>query len=489
MKPSFLFAAAVLLASALGALPAGAEEPALPLGLEEEGEPALPLGLAEEGEPALPTGLDAESEPALPEGLLAPAETQVAGEAVEDEAPHMPFGLSGFWEARGGGRLQNDSHEREASVAETRLQLEADKGVGEVAFRLTADFVLDGLADSQAVDLETGEGFVDLREANLTAPLAESLDIKAGRQILTWGTGDLIFINDLFPKDRVSFFVGRDAEYLKAPSDAVKLSAFTDWTNIDLVYTPRFDADRFIDGRRISFFDSSRGRIVGRDAVARADRPDRLFGNDEWAARIYRTIAGYELALYGYDGYWKSPAGNEAGSGEVIFPRLRVYGASARGPVGGGVAHVETGYLDSRDDRDGENAVVRNGEMRFLVGYERELAVDLTLGGQYYLEHVRHRAALIRTLPAGGIAPDENRHVITGRLTWLTDGQTVTWSLFAFYSPSDRDGYLRPHVSYDLTDQWRAELGGNIFLGREDHTFFGQFEDNNNLYAALRYGF
>ena len=76
--------------------------------------------------------------------------------------------------------------------------------------------------------------------------------------------------------------------------------------------------------------------------------------------------------------------------------------------------------------------------------------------------------------------------MFTGRLTWLTEGQTVIWSLFAFYSPSDRGGYLRPHVSYDLTDQWRAEFGGNIFFGQEEHTFFGQFEDKNNIYVALR---
>ncbi len=62
--------------------------------------------------------------------------------------------------------------------------------------------------------------------------------ITLGRQILTWGTGDLVFINDLFPKDWVSFFIGRDVEYLKAPSDALKVSAFSSWANLDLVYTP-----------------------------------------------------------------------------------------------------------------------------------------------------------------------------------------------------------------------------------------------------------
>ena len=97
--------------------------------------------------------------------------------------------------------------------------------------------------------------------------------ITLGRQILTWGTGDLVFINDLFPKDWVSFFIGRDVEYLKAPSDALKVSAFSGWANLDLVYTPRFDADRFIDGRRLSFFNTGRGRLTGRDAVVLVERP------------------------------------------------------------------------------------------------------------------------------------------------------------------------------------------------------------------------
>jgi hypothetical protein len=31
--------------------------------------------------------------------------------------------------------------------------------------------------------------------------------------------------------------------------------------------------------------------------------------------------------------------------------------------------------------------------------------------------------------------------------------------------------------------------GGNIFAGEEDHTFFGQFAENSNVYGAVRYSF
>jgi hypothetical protein len=60
---------------------------------------------------------------------------------------------------------------------------------------------------------------------------------------------------------------------------------------------------------------------------------------------------------------------------------------------------------------------------------------------------------------------------------------------FAFYSPSEDDAYLRPAATYDLTDHWRIQVGGNIFLGKRQHTFFGQFRENTNLYAAVRYSF
>ena len=66
---------------------------------------------------------------------------------------------------------------------------------------MTVDLLYDPVLDRHSVRLEEGDGFLDLREANFILTPASLMDVKAGRQILTWGTGNLIFINDLFPKD------------------------------------------------------------------------------------------------------------------------------------------------------------------------------------------------------------------------------------------------------------------------------------------------
>jgi hypothetical protein len=67
--------------------------------------------------------------------------------------------------------------------------------------------------------------------------------------------------------------------------------------------------------------------------------------------------------------------------------------------------------------------------------------------------------------------------------------QNLKLSLFTFYSPSDQDGYLRPNIHYRINDHWSAEMGANIFFGGKDYTFFGQFEDNTNVYLGIRWSF
>lgn len=474
---------------------AGAAEPPLPPGLEKAkqpgpAEPALPAGLPKADEPELPTGLPGGGdEPALPAGLdvePAPAAGTPQNPIGVDDG--LSFDFDGFVEARFGLRTQRDTHERDASIGEARLHLRSDILADVWSARVAADVLYDPVVDRHRPDFETGAGALDLREAWVTFSITDHADIKAGRQILTWGTGDLIFINDLFPKDWNSFFIGRDEDYLKAPNDAVRLNVYTDLVNLDVAYVPGFDADRFIDGRRVSFYNANLGRRAGRDAVVRADRPGRWFRDDEFHYRLHKAIGAVELAAYGYHGFWKSPGG-QSPAGRASFPTLNAYGASIRGPLGGGIANAEFGFYDSADDRGGADPLVNNSELRFLAGYEHEIAPDVTLAGQYYVEHMLHHDAYLASLPAGVPARDVFRHVLTARLTWLMMNQNLILSVFAYYSPSDRDAYVRPSVTYKIDDHWTASVGGNVFIGANKSTFFGQFARDSNVYASLRYGF
>lgn len=393
-----------------------------------------------------------------------------------------PISVHGFFDTRIGYRLRNDPHEKDMSLGETRLQLELSTFNDWGDFKFKGDFY---------GDLVDEEGKFDLREANVFARPLDYMDVKFGRQILTWGTGDLVFINDLFPKDWQSFFIGRDVEYLKAPSDAAKVSLFglfDDFANLDVVYTPRFDPDRFISGERVSYYNSQLGELAGEDAIIHTDKPNDWFSDDEIAARLYKTVNNYELAVYGYRGFWKSPAGYNDAQTQAIFPDLNVYGASVRGAVGEGIGNLEVGWYESADDRSGKDGLVDNSQMRYLAGYTQEVGKDFTAGFQYYVEQMldyeQYRDNLV-----SGPSRDEWRQVVTVRLTKLLMNQNLTLSLFSYYSPTDRDVYMRPKVHYKVTDRLAWEAGSNIFFGAHEHTFFGQFKNNTNIYTAIRYSF
>lgn len=446
-------------------------------------EPPLPQGLVLPGE-ALPS---AES-PLLPEGLGTKTFSQEPSFKRNDTSMGEKSQIDGFLEARAGTRIQNDRYQKKESLAELRLQLRTEHEWDWAVFKGSVDFIYDDVADNGEINLEKGTGPVDLREASILLRPGDRVDIKAGRQILTWGTGDLLFIHDMFPKDWNSFFIGRDDEYLKAPSDALRVSLYPLAMTLECVYTPEMDADRFIDGTRISYYNPARGRTSGREAPLRPDDRNEVFHDDEWALRLLVPWQSTEMAFYVYRGFWKTPEGIQDNN-QLYYPKLHVYGFSLRSPCLGGIGSVEAGYYDSREDPHGTHPFVRNSEFRWMTSFEKEIARNLTAGVQYYEERMSEYDAYQRYHPQMVPMRDEIRRLFTLRLTRLCMQQNLRLSLFAFYSPTDRDYYLRPKFMYTLNDRWSVYGGANVFFGDLETSFFAQFEEATNVYSGVRVSF
>ncbi len=387
---------------------------------------------------------------------------------------------SGFVEGAGGSRWKTDpAVGRKTTLGDLRLRLETEWAPANIVFSFKGDVWYDGVTK----DLNA-----DFRELALAGSPVSSVDVKVGRQVLTWGTGDLVFLNDLFPKDWVSFFAGRDTEYLKAPSNTLRLTQFNSFMNVDFAWTPVFAPDEYLDGERFSFFSPMAGTIIAPDPPLSGDEPAAKFKNGEFALRLFRTIRGTEYALYGYQGFFKQPSdfSNPARPG---FARLTSLGGSLRRSAWSGVLNFETSYYVSGDDRSGTNPAIPNSQLRFLTGFEREWITNFTVGLQYYLEWTQDHDALIANSPTPQFEPDEFRHVLTTRLTYRSLQDKLIWSLFAFWSPSDQDYFLLPSLTWRYSDAWSVTGGANLLGGDKPSTFFGQFRNNENAYLRVRYNF
>jgi len=330
------------------------------------------------------------------------------------------------------------------------------------------------------------------REFYIAFTPLEFADFKIGQQILTWGTGDYIFINDQFPKDYESFLIGRDDEYLKLPSYAARTTLFSKFASLDLVAIPIFTPNKVITGRRLSFFDPLHNGIVGMDSDRYFLEPPTQFENTELAARAYGTVKSYEWALYYFNGFYKNPVGykNEQ-IGQLYYPELGVYGASLQGPMPkiGGIANIELGYNDSKEDRAGKNRTIQNSTMQYLIGYKRGFKNDFEVGIQYFVIQTLDYTNYKKSLLPGDMQDDKIYQQYTLRLTKLFANQTVRTSLFIFYTPVDNDVYLRPSVTWDVTDAWKVTGGANVFIGEQNNADYGQYKGDSNIYGRLRYSF
>ncbi|MCC7430212.1 hypothetical protein IT568_05150 [bacterium] len=386
-------------------------------------------------------------------------------------------GLNGFVESGFSPRLtKNDLLKNSDFVtAETRLQLSYNHFGENTESFFKIDFVSDQLKKTERSPTERSS----IREAFVKFSPLPFLDVKAGRQILTYGVGDLLFVNDVFPKDWNSFFAGRDIEYLKNPDDAIKFSAFSGFADLDFVLIPVFEPDKLPEVERFTFWN---GKELSTTPL-QTQRPAKTFENCELSTRLSKNFFNYQTNFYFYKGFWKTPKAFD-GTANFYFPKSDVYGTSFRGQLFSGIFAGEFGFYNSKQDKNGNNPLIENSSYRYLVNFEKEIIADLTGNVQFYSEIIKD---FDKKTQASG--RKKTRNLITTRLTQRLFYETLTLSLFVFYGQSDKDFYLRPEVNYSFNDNLKLSALASIFGGKENYTMFGQNENNSNLSLRLRYSF
>jgi hypothetical protein len=397
--------------------------------------------------------------------------------------------INGFVEGTQAIRVQKntalgdgDFGDRTYPRSEVRLQLKLQGYGDRGSYFVRTDFI----SDATVADRST----VDLREAYVKLTPAQWLDLKLGRQVATWGTGDLIFANDLFAKDWDAFFTGLDDTYLKPPQDLLRATVYIDGVTFEVALSPYFTPDNLPDGTRLSIYNPFPPFMsaVGAEHTPMIDRPAKTLENGEGLARLFGARGSAEWALYGYKGFWPTPQGATQ-TGVLFYPRMWSVGGSWRMPVGSFLVHAEGAAYVSQEDTDGDNPFIANSQFRGFAGFDKSLGNEWNLSGQYYGEYMLDHDLYMTGIQLGGPAFDELRSTVTGRLTKFMSNQTVFVSVFGYWGVSDEDWHLRPSVSYKVTDAINWTVGGSLIDGNEAYTMFGQFRDNSNFFTRLRYSF
>jgi hypothetical protein len=364
-------------------------------------------------------------------------------------------------------------------LGEQRMQarLSAYSAAGELEGQLTGriDVLHDTVLERSAI--EPLELYLELKH--------RSVMLRAGRQVITWGSGDLLYVNDVFPKDWEAFFLGRPLEYLKPGFDSVRLVV----PHAELVVAPRPESDRMPRPDRFIL-----------PASPWSDLPVVLpaggwqLGDAEVALRLSALVSGWQL-----DGYaaWVHHRGSvlvpdDAAAPtalELRSPRVLTAGASVAGPFLGGIWNLEAGYQHAHEDADGDAPFIPNSTLEVFTGYARPVWSDASAGVQASLAVMRDHERYLGTLPPGAPREPELEWTFTLRLSQQLLRQTLDVGAFLVGGATRHDCFASLTARYRVTDALTLVGGANIFAGSRRSPVFGALADNTNVHLSLRYGF
>ena len=318
-----------------------------------------------------------------------------------------------------------------------------------------------------------------VREAFVETAFADAATLKLGRQVLSWGVSDYVFVNDLFPKNYDAFFTGAGFDRLKEPVDAARLAVSTAGVDVEAVMA-KARSDTAPDARRFAALAGTRDALgVDDEGNGTPDAMVRVSGHvGTWDAAAYVGRLRSREVRFFVDG---SRLQRER-------PLTSHAGFSVTGNAVGGVAWLEGAVRHVASTRAwvvSRYAVGSN--VKAIAGYSRELASDVQVTAQWQIETATAYGRYVAAL-APGIRPvHRTQSILHLRAQGRWRNQTVTAGMQAFVS-DEGDAHVNPFAIWSPADGWTIEGGANLFSGKPD-TRYGAFRGDSNAYLTARYSF
>ncbi len=401
---------------------------------------------------------------------------------------------------------------------ESRLNLEIDaspagnahvfaqvwvRGFGGTMAESTADLMGYDKRKANPWDLILREAYVDLYEF-----LSPNLDVRIGRQRITWGTGDKINPTDnLNPDDLEDIWdFGRHI-----PTTSMLATYYWDEVTIYGVFIPSFTPATFPPpdwaGALAGAMPVLGGSIKPSAVSDVLDLPGRSLKEQASAAiKVSRTVLSYDLSVSCYTGRSDFPVMEKViltpdGSGGVeahsilSYPRMHVLGADMSGAIMDVGVWAEAGVFFPEEVRatvDASAAGMDNSElvtlpddpfMRFVIGGDYTFPGGLYVNGQFIHGFVHELGDdALHDYLIGGVEKKFRNETIKLTLAAALEVPDVT-------DPGDDYAIVgMPEIVYYPWDGSEIKVGAHLIEG-SGHSNFGQLTGMDEIYMAFKYAF
>jgi len=367
------------------------------------------------------------------------------------------------------------------SIIENTLDLTLDQSRGNVAFRVDP-YVYQRPGEELEMDLR--QAYVDI--------YWDSADLRVGRQQVIWGKGDGVFITDVVSPKDLRRFILPDFEEIRLGVEAVKFDYYRDSGALEVVWIPVFTPMRPPDDD--SIWARSMEFPVDPSFDMSSQDVDASLENSEVFAKYSLLSSSFDLEMmigYAWD---DAPAMHMAAELDpdthemvslVITPehhRLPLAGGSFSTGVGGAVVRGEGAYYWGKYLPTAspliEDGVLERDYVHYLLGVDWAV-FGVNVSGQFISEVILDYD--------DSLASDARTDWLTFMASDSFLNDTLHFEFFSYLGLSDSDALLRPKVSYDMTDGFEVLVGADLFMGEEGT--FGAYDENDSVYAKVKYSF
>ena len=379
--------------------------------------------------------------------------------------------LNGFVDSYHALQLQSP-HKIMSSRTRLRLEMRADYGEASL-------FSSVNLAYNSLIKEQTG---AFLREAYFDYA-GKYLEVKAGRQIVTWGVADGLRITDLISPIDYTEFMANDYDDIRVPVNAINLKYPGESFSAELVFVPV--PEYFV----IPTSEDNPWQMTAPNGMQMdlSGTPEKHIKNSEVGTRLRFFLENLDFSLTALRTFNKSPvtiASFDPESKSVvikgIYKPMYVLGGAFSIPVGEFVVRGEmAGYF-------GEPIALNDSRRyRLRKTFNALFGLDWYAGDNWtFMVQYMHKIIMDYRKELG---MDQNTSMITARISKEILNNTLKLSVYGMYDVDNVSFYIRPAADYLLNDQITLSLGADILGGRRGT--FKTYEDNTQIWVKGKFFF
>jgi hypothetical protein len=275
-------------------------------------------------------------------------------------------------------------------------------------------------------------------------------DIRAGKQIISWGVADGLRVTDVLCPMDYSEFLAQDYDDIRVPVGALRVKFIQDAWSLEAVAVP-------IPEFFVLPQDASNPWSVG--TLPPEVRPSRTISSAEFGGRFSCYLGGVDFSLMALRTWTKMP---QLQVDHIGYERLTVVGADVSVPFGSFVFRGELAdYISDAGTHQG-NVL---GALDWYPGADWNVSVQVN----------------------GTFGAGKSSTLGTLRVSKAVLNNALTISTFAYADLKDLGVFNRLSADWAVCDEVHALLGYDLFAARGG--MFERYKNNSEVWVKVKYSF